>query len=189
MRDWLKWQFPFKSWAHFSNICVANFKTIQPDETKKRNAHLLSWTVIRTNTSQGVAVRAVVPHEKVCRQLRADYWFTSRLSPPTTLRTTFFQDPTTRIVSVFHSVARLAPEFTGHTWWECPLAADTVALGEWYAVFWDLRVRTSHNTEGALRRPFSVLFARDAAFATAHFGPRYTPQRALFAERETMWTI
>lgn len=83
---------------------------------KKHNTNLLSWTIIRTNTTEGIAIGAVVPHEKVRRQLLANYWFTSRLSPPTTLGTTFFQDPTNRVVSIFHSVARLAPEFTGHAW-------------------------------------------------------------------------
>lgn len=156
---------------------------------KKHDTNLLSWTIIRTNTTEGIAIGAVVPHEKVRRQLLANYWFTSRLSPPTTLGTTFFQDPTNRVVSIFHSVARFAPEFTGHAWWECPLAVDAVALGKWYAVVWYLRVRTGHNAEGALCRPFSVLFARDTAFAPAHFGSRCTPQRALLAERETLWTI
>ena len=168
---------------------------IEPDERlllikkKKRNTHLLARTIIGTNTSKGITIGAVVPHENVWRQLWTNYWLTSRSSPPTTLGTTFFQDPTTRIVFICHSVAKLASEFTGHAWRECPLAADAVALGEWYAVVWYHRVWTSHNAEGALCRPFSVLFARDTTFASTHFSPSCTPQRTLFAERETLWTF
>ena len=103
--------------------------------------------MICTNTSHGVPIRAVIPDQQVWSNFLADDWLTRRMSPLATFGAAHFQSPSPRFVAVFHSVARIASEFTRYPGQKCPPGANTVALGQRFTVLWYDGIWAGHYTE------------------------------------------